>query len=273
MNPETTLKALSVVALAAALVACGSPVGSTPATSDTGAPSAVPSEPAPLAEATPEPAAPARTPAATPAPPRSAPATAQAPRPAPEARPAAAPRTPQPEPVTMVIPAGTQLDVSFLDSVSSAESQPGDPVRVRVMSDIFQDGVAVVPAGSVVVGSVTEAVPLKKIGGKARVGVAFTTLELTSGRTASINTTFSQEGKSETKKDAATIGGATAGGALLGRMIEDDDKTKGTLIGAVVGAAAGTAIAAKTDGQEVVITSGTRVSLQLLESATVTIIP
>lgn len=276
MKPETTLKTLSIVALAAALVACGSPVASTPATSGTGVASAAPAEAPPLPEEATAPAAPIRTPpAATAAPARSAPATAPAPRPAAEARPAAEFRTPppQPEPVTMVIPAGTQLDVSFLDSVSSAESQPGDPVRVRVMSDILQDGIAVVPAGSVVVGSVTEAVPLKKIGGKARVGVAFTTLELTSGRTASIHTAFSQEGKSETKKDAATIGGATAGGALLGRMIENDDKTKGTVIGAVVGAAAGTAIAAKTHGEEVVITSGTRVSLQLLESATVTIIP
>jgi len=275
MNPETTLKALSIVALAAALVACGSPVAPTPATSDTETTYAAPAEAEPLPEETPEPVAPARTPAPAPAPPRSAPATPPAPRPAPEARPAEQPRTPppQPQPVTLVIPAGTQLDVSFLDSVSSAESQPGDPVRVRVMSDILQEGIAVVPAGSVVVGSVTEAVPLKKIGGRARVGVAFTRLELTSGRTASIHTTFSQEGKSETKKDAATIGGATAGGALLGRMIEDDDKSKGTLIGAVVGAAAGTAIAAKTDGEEIVITSGTRVSLQLLESATVTVTP
>jgi hypothetical protein len=175
--------------------------------------------------------------------------------------------------VTLVIPAGTTLDVAFIDAVSSAESQIGDPVRVRVVSDIMQDDIAVIPAGSVVSGTVIEAKSLKKIGGRARVDVEFTTLELTSGRTAAIHTTFSERGKSETKKDAATIGGATAGGALLGRMIKDDDKSKGTLIGALVGAAAGTAIAAKTDGEEVLITAGTRIKLELLEQATVTIIP
>jgi hypothetical protein len=176
--------------------------------------------------------------------------------------------------VTVTLPAGTVIDVAFVDSVASNESQVGDPVRVRVLGDIVQDGVAVIPAGSVVAGTVTEAVPLKKkIGGKARVGVEFTTLELPSGRTAAVHTTFAETGKSETKKDAATIGGATAGGAILGRMIEDDDKTKGTLIGAVVGAAAGTAIAAKTQGEEIVILSGTEVSLQLEQPAHVTIIP
>ena len=137
----------------------------------------------------------------------------------------------------------------------------------------MQDNIAVIPAGSVVSGTVTQAKSLKKIGGRARVDVEFNTLELTSGRTAAIHSTFFERGKSETKKDAATIGGATAGGALLGRLIKDDDKSKGTLIGAVVGAAAGTAIAAKTDGEEVVITSGTRVSIELLEQVTVTIIP
>jgi hypothetical protein len=176
--------------------------------------------------------------------------------------------------VTVTVPAGTSVDVEFLDSVASNESKVGDPVRVRVINDIMHDGVAAIPAGSVLAGTVTEAKGLdKKIGGRARLGLEFTTLELTSGRTAAIHTTFSEQGKSETKKDAATIGGATAGGALLGRIIDKENKDNGTLIGAVVGAAAGTAIAAKTEGKEVVITSGTAVSLQLDQPAHIIITP
>jgi hypothetical protein len=188
--------------------------------------------------------------------------------------PAPTPPPPPPEPVTVTVPAGTTVDVAFLDSVASNESRVGDPVRVRVISDIMHDGVAAIPAGSVLAGTVTEAKALdKKIGGRARIGLEFNTLELTSGRTAAIHTTFSEAGKSETKKDAATIGGATAGGALLGRIIDKENKDNGTLIGAVVGAAAGTAIAAKTEGQEIVITSGTEVSLQLDQPAHITITP
>ncbi len=257
------MRTLAIVFAAAAIVGCGTTATPSAPTAGDGDTVAV-AAPAPAVEPVAvQPIQPVAAPVPAPEPRREA-------RPAPQPP---APAPPPPEPVTVIIPAGTTLDVAFIDSVSSAESQPGDPVRVRVVHDIMQDNIAVIPAGSVVSGTVTQAKSLKKIGGRARVDVEFNTLELTSGRTAAIHSTFFERGKSETKKDAATIGGATAGGALLGRLIKDDDKSKGTLIGAVVGAAAGTAIAAKTDGEEVVITSGTRVSIELLEQATVTIIP
>ncbi len=125
-----------------------------------------------------------------------------------------------------------------------------------------------------VLGTVTEAQALnKKIGGKAKLGLEFSKLELTSGRSAVLSAAYAEEGKSETKKDAATIGGAAAGGALLGRMIKDDDKSKGALIGAVVGAAAGTAVAAKTEGQEILIPAGTEITIQLVAPVQITVRP
>jgi len=266
MNLTTILKLVLLSVLVAAAVACGTPastdgVESSPMAAAT-APPAPPPPPAP-------PAPPAQSRAPAPAPPPPA-----APRLTPRAEPVEPPPPPRPEPVTVTVPEGTAIDVVFLDSVASNESQVGDPVRVRVTSDIMHDGVAAIPAGSVLAGTVTEAVALKKkIGGRARIGLEFNTVELTSGRTASIHTTFSELGKSETKKDAATIGGATVGGALLGRLIDKDNEDNGTLIGAVVGAAAGTAIAAKTEGKEIVITSGTEVSLQLDQPAHITITP
>lgn len=179
-----------------------------------------------------------------------------------------------PDPVVVTVPTGTVVEVAFLDSVSSKESQPGDSFRARVIQDVMQDGLAVIPAGSVVVGTVVEAVPLKKrIGGKARLVLEFSKLELTSGRSTAISAAFAELGKSETKRDAATIGGAAAGGALLGRILKKKDRDKGALIGAVIGAAAGTAIAARTEGEEVLIDSGTQISLQLNEPAHVTVRP
>ena len=181
---------------------------------------------------------------------------------------------PSTEPVIVTVPAGTVLNVAFLDSVSSQESQPGDSFRTRVTQDVMQEGLAVIPAGSVVVGTVTEAQALnKKIGGKAKLALEFSMLELTSGRSAAIRATFDEVGKSETKKDAATIGGAAAGGALLGRLIKKKKKDKGALIGAIVGAAAGTAIAAKTEGEEILIATGTEISLLLSEPAHIAIRP
>jgi len=265
MNSPKILKLILLALAVSAVVACGTTASTDGVeSSPTVAATAPPAPPPPSSTQTQAPAPPTQTRAPAPPPPA-------APRVAPRAEP---PTPPPPEPVTVTLPAGTAIDVAFLDSVASNESQVGDPVRLRVINDIRHDGVAAIPAGSVVSGTVTEAVGLdKKIGGRARIGLEFHTLELTSGRTAAIHTTFSEQGKSETKKDAATIGGATAGGALLGRIIDQENKDNGLLIGAVVGAAAGTAIAAKTEGKEIVITSGTEVSLQLDQPAHITITP
>ena len=68
---------------------------------------------------------------------------------------------------------------------------------------------------------------------------------------------------------------ALASCTLLGKILRKDKKNedKATVIGAVVGAAVGTVIAAKTEGEEVVIPAGTQISLQLTEPVQVAITP
>ncbi len=176
---------------------------------------------------------------------------------------------PAPEPIVKTLPAGTLVDLIILDGRSSETSKPGDSFRARVAQDISRDGVVVVPAGSVVRGEVTEAVPLKKIGGTAKVALRFSEIELTTGSSVPIEASIAEQGKNETKRDAATIGGAAAGGALLGRILGKGGK--GALIGAIVGGAAGTAIAAKTKGEQVEIPVGTEISIALNRPVDVTL--
>jgi hypothetical protein len=210
-----------------------------------------PPESAPVAEAAPE--APA-----------SAPPASEPPRPAPAA-------TPPPEPIVKTIPAGTGLSTEMVSSASSKTSQIGDAVEARVTEGVQIDGVTVVPVGSTISGTITEAKSLAKIGGQAVLGVKFDRLVLPNGHTFPIVASIQQKGKSETGKDAGTIAGATAGGALLGRLLSKNDKTKGTLIGAAVGAAAGTGAAAATKGQEVELPAGAVLALRLESSAEVTV--
>ena len=168
------------------------------------------------------------------------------------------------------VPAGQEVQVVLMDDLSSAGSKAGDSFRASVKENVVADGGVAIPSGSVLRGTVVEAVPLnKKIGGRAKLVLDFVSLELPSGETVALNAHFEELGKSETAKDTATIAGATAGGAILGRILKDDDKKKGTLIGAAVGAATGTAIAARTQGQEVQIVSGTPVTVKLTDSISV----
>lgn len=161
------------------------------------------------------------------------------------------------------VPAGTVMEAQFLEGVSSESSEPGDIFRARIASDVTTGGGVAIPAGSEVIGVVTEAVPTRKVGGRAKLAVKFTDLVLPSGGTVPIQASFVEEGRSQTGKDAATIGGSAAGGAVLGRILNRKDRSKGAVIGAIIGAAAGTILASRTPGEEVVIPEGTVVNLKL----------
>lgn len=175
-------------------------------------------------------------------------------------------REPPPVYVEAELEAGTLFDVEFLSTLTSGSSRVGETFRTRLAEDLLtRDGVVAAPAGAELVGTVVEAVPLKKVGGRARLGLRFDQLVLPSGTTVEIAASFYGENR-EGRRDAAKIGGAAVGGAILGRILDSDDD-RGTVLGAVIGAAAGTAIAA--GGREVEIPAGSRVTLQLDQPAVV----
>lgn len=277
MNRRKTLVASVALPLIALwVVACGSPQPPPP--------SAPQAEPAPARE-NPPPSEPTPPRSASPSPPPSAPASKQpvqsraTSRTAPDTSEPVAdqvrdqgpspvePAPPEPEPIVKTVPSGTEFEVIFLDGLSSETAKAGDPFRARVAQDVRVDGIVVVPAGSLLSGRVTEAVPLRKIGGAAKLSLAFDRLELTTGSTVPIEIALAEQGKSQTKKDAATIGGAAAGGAVLGKLI--GKHSKDALIGAVVGAGVGTAVAAKNKGEQVEIPVGTQMPVQLGRSVDV----
>jgi len=187
------------------------------------------------------------------------------------------PRTPVPaEPVSrtvsLTLPASTTLEVEFAEGLSSEESVAGDPVRAFVVQDVVQDGTVAIPAGSEVRGQVVEARPVKKIGGQAKLALSFDTLRLPAGDEVAISSSIEFLGKKQTGKDAATIGGSAAGGALLGRVLGGDDKDKNTAIGAVVGAAVGTAVAANNKTDPVLVQTGQATQLLLHEPVRLTVV-
>ena len=248
---------ISAVVLASAGCGGGGQQQPPPAPAETQAPVTEAAPPV----APPTAAAPAATPAETQAPAKPKPA---APKPTP--KPAAeAPREEAPKPVETVVvtlPAGTSIDLTMVDSIGSKISKTGDVFQARVEKDVVYDGAVVVPAGSTVTGVVTEAVPLGKIGGTAKLSIEFTGTVTPSGETLSVHGVLAQEGKSESGKDAATIGGGAAAGAILGRALSKDNKAKGTVLGALAGAAAGGVVASKTKGEEIEIPAGFAFTMQ-----------
>jgi len=195
-------------------------------------------------------------------------AAAPAPEPVPEepaAEPAPRPAEPPveaPRTVEVSIPAGRVLNVQLTQTLASNTSKQGDIFRVRVAHDVRVDGVVAIPRGSEIVGLVTDAAPLPRIGGKARLTLKLTDLVLPSGTTVPIHASLVQEGPNQTGRDAATIGGGAVGGAILGNILGKGGG-KASVVGAIMGAVAGAAIASRTGKEEVVIPEGTVLGVKL----------
>ena len=70
--------------------------------------------------------------------------------------------SPQQEQARLVIPEGTQLQLSLRESVSSKLSEVGDEVLATVKKDVVVEGVTLLKAGTEVIGRVTIVKPAKR---------------------------------------------------------------------------------------------------------------
>jgi hypothetical protein len=175
---------------------------------------------------------------------------------------------PQPATITLTIPAGTQLQVSFPEAVTSETALAGDAVVATLKDPIVVGDRVVFPAGSRVEGKVVDVKSAKKgfkdTGGA--ISITFHRLVSPGGRAASIQAGFTKVAEGSAGKKAGIIAGSAAGGALLGKVLGKDPKGA-----AVVGGAVGTAVAGATKGKEAVIEPEEGVSLPLEQNARVTI--
>jgi hypothetical protein len=166
-------------------------------------------------------------------------------------------------PQSLTVPVGAVVVVEFVDALSSETTQAGETFRTRVVSPLTVDGRTAIPAGAVISGTVTEVNPANRFGGKASLDLAFDRIELPSGVDRPISAVFYTEQRGEKKRDGLAIGVGAAGGAIIGRVLNEDDRAEGTRDGAIVGAVIGTVIAAATKGGEVAIPAGSEAQIRL----------
>ena len=201
---------------------------------------------------------------------------------------------PQSQPLAgrvVVVGAGTQFQAALRNILDSGSTQVGEPVEASLSSPVYSGGVEVIPAGSRVLGSVTNVVSSRRFrfGANGRIDIRFNSVETPDGRrfplSASVNDT-----------QIKLVGGSTAGrvgkGALTTAVGAGSGAALGTALGAIVGATSngqvgratgmgavfGTAIggglglvgAGVRKGSEVMIKSGTPLPIQLDESMQIT---
>ena len=173
----------------------------------------------------------------------------------------------EPELVDATLEVGAVLEVEMIEPISSRTAVVGETFTTRVARNIHnEDGQVVIPVDSVIIGRVTEARRLKKVGGRAALGVEFVELELPDGERVAISASYIELGKDK-RRDKKKIGIAAAAGAILGGILGGDAGS--VAAGAAVGAAAQTAAVATRKGEDVVLHPGEILAMRLDEVVTV----
>jgi type IV secretion system protein VirB10 len=189
-------------------------------------------------------------------------------------------RPPEAEPAAeYVVETGSRILLRLTNSVNTRHTQTGDRIYLETVVPFFVDGHLIIPRGSVVIGTVTEAQKAGRVKGKSSLSLRFESLTLPNGVMRDFRALPDQvdghgnvdksegkiQGDGNKGGDARTVGTTTAAGAGIGGAIGAASGHVGTGlgIGAGVGAAAGLAGVLGSRGPEVVLPPGTTMELLL----------
>src|SRR5678815_165550 len=85
-----------------------------------------------------------------------------------------------------LIPGGSRIPLTVLNSVSTKNSQPGDQIYLQTLVPIAIDNKIVIPAGSYVTGTITDSKRPGKVKGRGEIGMRFDSMLLASGTTLNL---------------------------------------------------------------------------------------
>ena len=168
--------------------------------------------------------------------------------------------------IEVVVPASSVVGLKVETPLTSETARVEDRVEARVTRDVVADGRVAIPAGSRVIGDVTEVDRGGKMKGKARLGVRFHTIVLDGTRVPLRTDPIFREGDSPGAESARKISGAAIGGAVIGAIMGG---AKGAAIGGATGAAGGGAVVMAGDRNAATLPAGTIVTVRLTSSVSV----
>jgi hypothetical protein len=173
-------------------------------------------------------------------------------------------RTPQ----TVTIPSGTVLAVRLRQLISTDRQSVGDAFAATLDQPIVIDGFVIADKGSNVRGKITSLDAPGRVKGRAAISLELTEINTTDGQRVDIHTdAYRNEAASGKKGDVAKVGAGAVIGAVIGAIAGGG---KGAAIGAGVGGAAGGGTVLATKGEDVRLTSETRLTFRLTENVTLT---
>jgi hypothetical protein len=168
----------------------------------------------------------------------------------------------QAPPVSIQIPAGTELSIRIDQRISVKTSRAGDHFNGNVVEPIVSNGSVVVPRGTPVSGRIDEAHRRGHFKGRSFLELRLTSMTL-GGYEYPLDTRDNvQTKRGKGRRSAGIIGGMTGAGMLIGGLATGG---VGLAIGAAAGAGSGTAIAGLTGNSDIDIPAESVVHFRLAE--------
>lgn len=165
-------------------------------------------------------------------------------------------------PMSIDVPAGTNLSIRVNQHISVKTTHPGDSFSGTMAAPVAEGNAVVIPQGSDVEGVVASAHKRGHFKGASILQLRLTSITI-HGRRYPLNTrdlTRTKKGKG--KRSLAFIGGGTGLGMLIGGVAAGGP---GLLIGGLAGAGAGTGVAGLTGNRDIEIPAESIVSFRLAD--------
>jgi hypothetical protein len=172
-----------------------------------------------------------------------------------------------PAPRPLEIPAGTVLEITLDQSVSSKTSNPGDTFDASLAAPVAVGDRVVLPAGTKARGSVTVAQSAGRFHGHSALALALVSLNYQGQSYQVQSTAVERASKGRGKRTAIGAGGGAVFGAIVGGLAGGG---AGAAIGAAAGGGAGAAGAGFTGKRDITLPAETRLNFKLTEPLTIT---
>ena len=164
------------------------------------------------------------------------------------------------------LPVGTRIKVRLDTEINSRVNRVNDTFIVRVIEPVFNRGVEMIPKGSIIDGRILKGSSAAYLGYDGVLEVDFVRLRLNRKDAIEIDAGLVKRfhAPSRTLFKAATIGGLTAVGALVGSAL---NSRSGTMVGAAIGAGSGSVIAFGRKGSDVRVKTNQEFEIVLKKEA------
>jgi hypothetical protein len=163
------------------------------------------------------------------------------------------------------VPEGTTVKVVLEQPLSTGSSNSGDSFTAKALEPIQVDGNTIIPAGTIVNGTLQDVEQPGRVKGRAQMTLNFDAIQILDGNDYPITTQpITLKAESGTEGDIEKIAAGALAGAIIGGLAKGG---KGAAVGAIVGAGAGGVIVVATKGDNIQLEKGQKFLIQLTQSA------